>query len=135
MTESWLNAPWIETYQDYDYNDEPINLSDLAWFDVKISLVESDIEKKENIEAMQQQVKLGILQSNGLPVGMHVPESAVNAFNNSRRLTPAFKMPTATNKHFSPIGVAPTQPIKNIFQQARNNMSRLDELTRDRRKA
>ena len=135
MTESWLNAPWIETYQDYDYTDVPLNLSDLAWFDVKISLTESDIEKKENIEAMQQQVKLGILQSNGLPVGMNVPNSAVNAFNSSRRLTPAFKMPTVTNNHFNPIGVAPTTPIRNIFQQARNNMSRLDELTRDRRKA
>jgi hypothetical protein len=135
MTETWMNAPWIETYQDYDYTDEPINLSDLAWFDVKILLNESDIEKKENIEAMRQQVALGILQPNGLPVGMNVPQATVSSFNSSRKLTPAFKMPTSTNRHFNPIGTPPTTPIKNIFQQARNNMSRLDELTRDRRKA
>lgn len=135
MTETWMNAPWIETYQDYrDTEETPINMSDLAWFDVKIQLSESDIEKKENIEAMRQQVALGILQSNGLPVGMNVPKSTVSAFNNSRHLTPAFKMPVATHNHFKPIGSLPLTPIKDIFRQARSNMSRLDDLTRDRRK-
>lgn len=134
MTESWTNAPWVETYQNYDYVDEPINLADLAWFDVKISLEESDIEKKEHIEAMQQQVKLGILQNNGLPVGMNVPKSTVSAFNNQGKLSPLFKMPTATNKHFNPIGFARQPVVQNIFQKANKKMSMLDELTRDRRK-
>lgn len=134
MTESWMNAPWIETFQSYDYEDEPINLGDLAWFDVKIVLDESDVEKKENIEAMRQQVQLGILQSNGLPVGLNIPKATVSAFNNSRQLTPTFKMPPASNRHFSPIGVAPTTPIRNIFQEARKKMNVMDDLTRDRRK-
>jgi len=135
MTETWLNAPWVETYENYDYIDEPINLGDLAWFDVKISLGETDNEKKEHIEAMKQQVKLGILQPNGLPTGMKVPNATISAFNDNNKLTPVFKMPTATNKHFNPIGVSPFKPEKNIFEKAHTKMSMLDELTRDRRKS
>ncbi len=134
MTETWMNAPWIETYQNYDYIDEPINLNDLAWFDVKITLTESDVEKKEHMEAMRQQVKLGILQPNGLPVGMRVPNATVSAFNRENKIQPVFKMPTDTNRHFSPLGVTPSIQRQNIFQKAQKKMSMMDELTRDRRR-
>jgi len=126
MTESWLSAPWVETYEDHSYVDSPININDLAWFDVKITLVETDNEKKEQIEATQQQIKMGILQKNGLPAGMAVPQASIDAFNKRSEQKKIFKLPNTS----SPI----LQQKQNVFQQAQKKMSMMDQLTRDRRK-
>lgn len=126
MTESWLSAPWVETYEDYSYVDAPLNINDLAWFDVKITLVETDNEKKEQIEATQQQIKMGILQKNGLPAGMAVPQGAIDAFNKRSEERKIFKLPN------NPVTL-PKAGL-NVFQQAKKKMSMMDKLTSDRRK-
>lgn len=133
MIEIWMNAPWIDTYENYEENESPININDIAWFDVKIALLESDNEKKENLEAMKQQMELGILQRNGLPAGMQIPQSTIQAFNSRNKITPIFKMPQGQNRQFVPTR-APVPVPADIFQKANKKMNMLDELTRDRRK-
>jgi hypothetical protein len=73
----WMDSPWIYCGIDYENDcEEVLDASKIAWFDVKMDLSETEQEKKERIETMQEQIKLGILQQNGYPQGMNVPNGA-----------------------------------------------------------
>ena len=73
----WMDSPWVVTMEDYEDMDEGhVDTSKIAWFDIRMDLSESEQEKKEKIEAVQEQIRLGILQPNGFPVGMAVPPGA-----------------------------------------------------------
>ena len=143
---SWTDSPWIECYENHSYEDQNISIEKLAWFDVKIELKESDNEKKERIEAMQQQVALGILQSNGLPVGMNVPQATIAAFNAQRKITPTFKLPNNGNFNGArtisqnspmsnrPLGMVQSLAQEDVFKKAKNKMDLLSEIVKDRRR-
>lgn len=155
----WFDSPWVETMTDYEDNslEEVIDLSKISWFDVKMDLTDSDVEKKEKVEAMQEQIRLGILQSNGYPVGMQMPPGARvegipaprKGFNFPGAIgmplpakfnsTPVTRQLQASDKKIVP-GILPALGIpykgqdRTVFEKGNENLRRIQELTRDRRK-
>jgi hypothetical protein len=81
----WTDSPWVVTFTDYtDTDDSDIDLSRIAWFDVNMDLADTEVEKKERIEAIHEQIQLGILQPNGYPTGMKVPDNVSLVKPNNR---------------------------------------------------
>ncbi len=70
----WMDSPLVSTLVDYEEDESiTINTEKVSWFDVRLEMGETEQEKKEKVEAMREQISLGILQPNGFPVGMAVP--------------------------------------------------------------
>jgi hypothetical protein len=162
----WMDSPWVETMEDYSDNglEEVIDLSKIAWFDVKMDLSDTDIEKKEKVEAIQEQIRLGILQPNGFPTGMQVPPGAYvpgaqkpfkpfdfpgaigvplpqkfAATPATRQLQAAAQAPPTRVPRMIP-GILPALSVphkgqdRSIFQRGEEKLARIQEMTRDRRK-
>lgn len=53
-----------------DEEDHLIDLKSIKWFSVKTRLFETEQEQKEKQMAIRHQYDLGIIQANGLPVGV-----------------------------------------------------------------
>lgn len=159
----WMDSPWVSTLEDYEDNglEEVIDPSKIAWFDVKMDLSDTDIEKKEKAEAMQEQIRMGILQPNGFPTGMAAPPGAYvqgvpggfnfpgaigvplpakfNSTPITRHLQAAANKPPTTLPRGIP-GILPALPVpqkgqdRSVFQKGEEKLRRIQELTRDRRK-
>jgi hypothetical protein len=74
----WMKSPFVLSYTDpYDpeasIEEEDVNTDDIAWFNVKMTFSESKEERMEQKEAFDKQVRLGIIEGNGMPVGMKKP--------------------------------------------------------------
>lgn len=69
----WMNSPWVEAMEDFEAEDKPIDLSKIAWFDVKLNLGTTQTEKKEHQKAIEEQIRLGVLGKNGVPPGVKMP--------------------------------------------------------------
>lgn len=155
----WFDSPWVETMTDYEDNslEEVMDLSKISWFDVKMDLADTDIEKKEKVAAMQEQIRLGILQPNGYPVGMEVPPgmrvAGVPGANKGFNFPGAIGMPMPTKFNSTPVtrqlqasdkkivpGILPALKIpqkgqdRTVFERGNENLRRIQELTKDRRK-
>jgi hypothetical protein len=155
----WFDSPWVETMTDYEDNslEEVIDLSKISWFDVKMDLADSDIEKKEKVAAMQEQIRLGILQPNGYPVGMQMPPGmrveGIPAPHRGFNFPGAIGMPLPSKFNSTPVtrqlqasdkkivpGILPALKIpqkgqdRTVFERGNENLRRIQELTRDRRK-
>lgn len=159
----WMDSPWVSTLVDYedDSIEEVIDTSKIAWFDVRMDLSDTEQEKKEKVEAMQEQIRMGILQPNGFPTGMAAPPGAFvpgsqRGFNFPGAIgiplpskfgaTPVTKhlqaaansLPTKLPKMIP--GILPALPVpqkaqdRNVFLKGEENLRRIQELTRDRRK-
>ncbi len=161
----WMDSPWVSTLVDYENDvEEVIDTSKIAWFDVKMDLAETEQEKKEKIQAMQEQIRMGILQPNGYPVGMQVPQGmhvvgsqeARGGFNFPGAIgmpLPAKFGATPVTRHLQAAanaiptklpktipGILPDFPVpqkaqdRNVFDKGNEKLRRIQELTRDRRK-
>jgi len=159
----WMDSPFVCTMIDYEDTDETgVDVSKIAWFDVKIDMGESEVEKREKIETMQEQIKLGILQPNGFPVGMAAPQGAFvpGAIkpNGGFNFPGAIGIPLPSKFNSTPVtrqlqaaatrqptniprmvpGILPNMSLppkgKDIFEKGADNLRRIQELTRDRRK-
>jgi hypothetical protein len=158
----WMDSPWVSTLVDYENDlEEVVDLSKIAWFDVKMDLSDTEIEKKEKIEAMQEQIRMGILQPNGFPVGMAAPPGAyVPGSQRGFSFPGAIGIPlpakfgaTPVTKHLQaaakslptklpPVipGILPNFSVpqkgqdRTVFERGNENLRRIQELTKDRRK-
>ena len=73
VMETWMTSPFVEVGTDYEETvDMQVDMKSVAWFDVKFSLPETDIEKKERTEAIRFQIQKGILDQNGIPHGVQI---------------------------------------------------------------
>ena len=159
----WMDSPWVMTID--DINDQPIedviDVNRIAWFDVNMDLSDTEQERNEKVKAQQEQIEWGILQPNGYPVGMKVPQGAnlnphFKAFNfpgaigmpGGAKFSPtpitrqlqaaAASMPTKQPR--SVPGILPTLPMpqkvqdRNVFEKGNDRLKRIQELTRDRRR-
>ena len=157
----WMDSPWVETMENYEEEIETVmDLSKISWFDVKMDLGDTEEEKKEKVEAMQEQIRMGILQKNGLPTGMQIPQGmhvvgAQTGFNFPGAIgipLPAKFIPTPVTRHLQGMqgvpgmvpanakSISPTlaNTVKgqdrSIFERGNEKLRRIQELTQDRRK-
>jgi len=158
----WMDSPWVSTLEDYENDlEEVVDLSKIAWFDVKMDLSDTEIEKKEKVQAMQEQIRMGILQPNGFPTGMAAPPGAYvpgskGGFNfpgaigvplpakfNSTPVTrqlqasahkPPTQIPRMIPGILQSLAISQKDQDRTVFQKGEDNLRRIQELTRDRRK-
>lgn len=79
----WMKSPFVLSYTDpYDPEapviEDEVNTDDIAWFNVKMNFSESKEERMQEKEAFDEQVRLGIIHKNGMPVGMKQPPKVPN---------------------------------------------------------
>lgn len=157
----WMPSPWVETYENYDDELEDVaNLTQIAWFDVRMDMADTDEEKKEQEVAKQEQIRMGILQPNGFPVGMASPPGmTLGGVNRGFNFPGAIGIPIPTKFNSTPVtkhllaaatrgstptvglpGVLPGLGIPNkgqdrsVFKQGDDKLKRIQELTKDRRR-
>lgn len=72
---SWKQGAYVRSETDY-YEEEKEEDQDLsfAWFAVRSNQQETPEEVEERKKAIEYQIRNGILQTNGLPAGMKLPE-------------------------------------------------------------
>lgn len=66
-----------------DTVDHLIDLKKIKWFSVKANLFETEQEINEKKQAMLRQYNLGIIQANGLPVGVTLEQVGLSQPNNA----------------------------------------------------
>lgn len=61
---------YINSETDYSYVEEPLDTKKITWYLVKANLMETQREINEKKEATIKQIRMGIIQPNGLPAGL-----------------------------------------------------------------
>lgn len=87
MNEEWQKGSYIRSDTNY-LEQEATEKEQLvfSWFKVQSNLQETGNEQSEKIQAIRQQIAMGILQPNGRPVGMNgPPNKKENSFERKRR--------------------------------------------------
>ena len=74
LNPSWKKSSYVRTETDFYEEEELQEELSFSWFSVKSNQRESQQEIDETRAAIQYQIKNGILQPNGLPVGMNIPQ-------------------------------------------------------------
>lgn len=157
----WMDSPWVETMENYEEDIETVmDLSKIAWFDIKMDFSDTEEEKRERTEAIQEQIRLGILQPNGFPTGMQAPPGMhVVGSQKGFNFPGAIKVPLPTKFNPTPVtrhlqgmqdipGMVPNNARsisstlgntakgqdRSIFERGNDKLKRIQELTKDRRK-
>lgn len=75
---AWTNGSYVRTETDFD--EEEIENENLKfhWFAVKSSQGETKEERDERQRAIKYQIDHGIIQRNGMPVGMEAPKPTLS---------------------------------------------------------
>jgi hypothetical protein len=78
----WMSSPFITPHiddSDPDNDEVEANFSDneVAWFNVKMNFVMSKEEQIDEKRCFDEQVRLGVIEKDGRPVGMPAPPKKV----------------------------------------------------------
>lgn len=75
---SWTKSPHVRSETDFDEEETEDNNLKFHWFAVKSSQGETKEEAEERQRAIKYQMDHGIIQRNGMPVGMEAPKPALS---------------------------------------------------------
>lgn len=79
----WKKGPYVRTETDYLEEENQTDM-DIVWFSVKSKGGTTEEEKREKIEAIREQIRLGILNEKGIPVGYEPPKPKMNKWERKR---------------------------------------------------
>ena len=119
-------CPYMSCY-DHDDTDEPFNINHICWF--KFTMTgggDTPRERKEHTQAIQRQMKIGVLQPNGLPTGIAAPPKIPNKLPSA---TPTIQTHKSNRVPPDPRQVLKSGVAKKIAQQVEtSNKSKLPQV-------
>lgn len=104
----WKEGSYIRGEIDYS-EEEAKEEYYFAWFHTESNLKPSDREEREKIAAIHEQIRKGVIQPNGMPVGWEAPKKKETPYERQQRRKQEIKQERKKKKkmkgrQFSPKG-------------------------------